>query len=101
MLHAEQATLKAAGHGPANATSAESRGAKATKRRPGTVGTGQPIVRERRSDDRATQVGLRLPLHRIERLERGLAIPMPVGTQWVVVPVMRANTLPKCSLYGQ
>ncbi|MBK7677466.1 MAG: hypothetical protein IPJ27_23465 [Candidatus Accumulibacter sp.] len=30
--------------------------------------------------------GCGLPFHRIERLEQGLAIPMPVGTQWEVRP---------------
>ncbi len=34
--------------------------------------------------------GCGLPFHRIARLEQGLAIPMPIGTQWEVVAAAAA-----------
>jgi len=38
--------------------------------------------------------GCGLPFHRIERLQRGLALPMPAGTQWEVLSSAAPNLMP-------
>ncbi|HRF73880.1 IS66 family transposase [Candidatus Accumulibacter contiguus] len=68
----------------------------------GTVFTADPPpgVGKAKYDDSAAAMiallkyGCGLPFHRIERLEQGLAIPMPVGTQWEVVAAAAAPLMP-------
>ena len=68
----------------------------------GTVFTADPPlgVGKAKYDDSAAAMiallkyGCGLPFHRIERLEQGLAIPMPVGTQWEVVAAAAVPLIP-------
>jgi transposase len=68
----------------------------------GTVFTADPppgVGKAKYDDTAAAMIALLkyacgLPFHRIERLEQGLAIPMPVGTQWEVVAAAAAPLIP-------
>ncbi len=68
----------------------------------GTVFTAEPppgVGQEKYDESAAVVIGLLkygcgLPFHRIERLERGLALPLPAGTPWTVVSGAAPSLMP-------
>ena len=68
----------------------------------GTVFTADPppgVGKAKYDESAAAMIGLLkygcgLPFHRIERLQRGLAIPMPAGTQWAVLTSAVPSLMP-------
>ena len=68
----------------------------------GTVFTAEPppgVGQAKYDESAAAMIGLLkygcgLPFHRIERLQRGLALPLPAGTQWTVVSGAAPSLMP-------